>query len=73
MNYIKVIHPKFWSKNISITYGENEIFCISKLFKIGSPCEMIKNFREYKQDLKPILYGEIPTILEQSSMFTKLL
>lgn len=73
MNDIKVIHPKFWPKNISITYGENEIFRICERFKINSPRDIIKDFREYKQGLKPVLCGETPTILEQPPMLKKLL
>ncbi|XP_063217341.1 E3 SUMO-protein ligase KIAA1586-like [Bacillus rossius redtenbacheri] len=73
MNDIKVIHPMYWPKDLSITYGECEIQRICDRFKISSSQDIIRDFRHFKQGLKPMLSGEKPTILEQPPSFKKLI
>jgi hypothetical protein len=73
MKDIKVIHPMYWPKDLSITYGECEIQRICNRFKISSSQGIIRDFRHFKQGLKPMFSGEKPTILEQPPSFKKLI
>lgn len=73
MNDIKVIHPMYWPRDLSITYGEHEIQRICDRFKISSSRDIIRDFRHFKQGLTPMLSGDKPTIFEQPPSFKKLI